>query len=311
MEITTQHWGIIINPKSGKKKYRQQRKELFLLLKHHNIHFEYCVTRFAGHASKIAAAYVEAGYRNILILGGDGTISEAINGIFHADIASTRDIKIALIPRGTGNDWGRFWGITRNFKKSSAIFLAGKTKTIDIGKLNYTIEGKEETHYFINSMGIGLDAQVVNITNRLKKIFGSHSILYSIAILLGVFSYRASKSRVITGETTRNSSLYTMNIANGCYSGGGLKQTPDAIPFDGLFDVMMVEKPGILSIITGLACLFRGKLLEHPAIHSYRTGELYIQCSKSIQVEADGIIVDAISPFRVTVLPASIQMIVP
>lgn len=311
MEITTQHWGIIINPKSGKKKYRHQRKDLFLLLKHQNIPFDYRVTRFAGHASKIAAAYVEAGYRNILILGGDGTVSETINGIFHASIASTSDIKIALIPRGTGNDWGRFWGITRNFKKSSAIFLAGKTKTIDIGKLNYSVEGKEETHYFINSLGIGLDALVVTITHRLKEIFGSHSILYSVSLLLAVFTYRTHKSRIITDSAEYNNTLFTMSIANGCYSGGGLKQTPDALPYDGLFDVMMAEKPGVFTILSALTYLFRGKLLEHPAIRSYRTKELYIQCNKSIRVEADGIIVDAISPFRVTVVPASLQMIVP
>ena len=117
MEITHNRWAIIINPKSGKKKFRKQRKYLFETLKHNGVEFDYRVTRFAGHASKIAASFVEQGYKNIMILGGDGTTSEVINGIFSANIEKTDDLKIALIPRGTGNDWGRFWGLTADYKK--------------------------------------------------------------------------------------------------------------------------------------------------------------------------------------------------
>ena len=123
MEITSQHWAIIINPKSGKKKFRLQRKYLFQVLKHHNIQFDYRVTRFAGHASKIAKYFVEKQYKNIMVLGGDGTMSEVTNGIFSAQVETTSDIKIALIPRGTGNDWGRFWGLTADYKKSIDVFL--------------------------------------------------------------------------------------------------------------------------------------------------------------------------------------------
>ena len=95
--------------------------------------FDYRVTRFAGHASKIARYYVQKGYKNIMVLGGDGTMSEVINGIFNATTKSTQDLKIALIPRGTGNDWGRFWGLTADYRKSIDVLLKGKTQPIDIG----------------------------------------------------------------------------------------------------------------------------------------------------------------------------------
>jgi diacylglycerol kinase (ATP) len=169
MEITSQHWAIIINPKSGKKKFRQQRKYLFLTLKHAGIHFEYRVTRFAGHAIKIAKHFAEKKFQNFMVLGGYGTMSEVINGIFSADIENTASLKIALIPRGTGNDWARFWGLTRDYKHSIDVFLKGKVQAIDIGKVNFELEGENLTHYFINSVGFGLDAAVVNITHRLKR----------------------------------------------------------------------------------------------------------------------------------------------
>lgn len=311
MEITTQHWGIIINPKSGKKKYRHQRKELFMVLKHHDIPFDYRVTRFAGHASKIARNFIESGYKNILVLGGDGTMSEVINGIFSAAVETTSDLKIALIPRGTGNDWGRFWGLTRDYRKSIDVFLKAKTRAIDIGKVAYDMEGRKEARFFINSIGLGLDATVVNLTHRLKEIFGSHSFLYSVSLLLAVFGYRAHRVRIHSNNETISEKMFTMNIANGCYSGGGLKQTPDAVPYDGLFDVMMAKKPTFFKIIGALGYLFSGKLLRHSLIVSFRTNELLIQCDKKALLEADGIIVNGISPFRVTILPGAIQMIVP
>src|ERR1035437_5519359 len=194
MEITPQHWAIIINPKSGKKKFRQQRKYLFLTLKHSGILFDYRETKFVGHATKIAKLFAEKKYLNFLVVGGDGTMSEVINGIFSADIEHTGSIKIALIPRGTGNDWGRFWGLTRDYNHSIDIFLKGNTQSIDIGKVEYKLEGESQTRFFINSVGLGLDAEVVNITYRLKKYLGSHSFLYTIALLGAVLTYQSGRA---------------------------------------------------------------------------------------------------------------------
>lgn len=311
MEVSPQHWAIIINPKSGKKKFRQQRKYLFLTLKHAGIEFDYRITRFAGHASSIARYFVEKNYKNIMVLGGDGTMSEVINGIFSANIEDTSTLKIALIPRGTGNDWGRFWGLTRDYKKSVQVFLNGKLQPIDIGKVAFELEGKNESHYFINSIGFGLDAAVVDLTHQMKAVLGSHSYLYTLALLAAVFSYKPHKVRIFSEEKNLSESMFTMNIANGCYSGGGMKQNPNALPYDGLLDVMLAKKPTFWDIITALLRLFNGKLLEHPVIESFQTKSLMVQCDKSAKLEADGIIVNGFSPFSISIIPNAIQMIVP
>ncbi len=307
----SEHWAIIINPKSGKKNFRHQQKYLFLTLKHAGIEFDYRITRFAGHASKIARYFVEKGYSNIMVLGGDGTMSEVINGIFSSNITDTSSLKIALIPRGTGNDWARFWGLTTDYKKSIEVFLKGKIQPIDIGKVEFELEGVKESHFFINSIGLGLDAAVVNLTHRLKEIFGSHSFMYTVALLGAVFSYKAHKVRIFSEEKTISDSMFTMNVANGCYSGGGMKQNPNALPYDGLMDVMMAKKPTLWDIITAILRLFNGKLLEHPVIESFQTKNLLVQCDKAALMEADGIIVNGFSPFNISIMPNAIQMIIP
>jgi len=309
--ITPQHWAIIINPKSGKRKFRQQSKYLFLTLKNAGIEYEYRVTKFAGHAIKIARLFAEKKYQNFMVLGGDGTLSEVINGIFSANIEVTNSLKIALIPRGTGNDWGRFWGLTRDYKLSLAVFLKGNLQFIDIGKVDFELEGEEQTHFFINSLGLGLDATVVNITHTLKRYVDSHSFLYTIALFLAVFTYRANKIKIRSTDRNMDENMFTMNVANGCYSGGGLKQTPNALPNDGLLDVMMAKKPTFIDIIGALHLFFKGKLHEHPIIESFQTQSLMIQCHKHALMEADGIVVNGTSPYTISIIPNAIQMIVP
>lgn len=310
-QITPQHWAIIINPKSGKKKFRKQLKYLFMKLEHSGILFDYKLTRFAGHAVKIAKLFAEKQYRNFMVLGGDGTMSEVINGIFSANIEQTDSIKIALIPRGTGNDWGRFWGLTRNYNHSIDVFLKGNIQSIDIGQVDYELEGENQTHFFINSVGLGLDATVVNITHQLKKYVGSHSFLYTVALLFAVFTYRAHKIKIRSVDRNIDNKMFTMNVANGCYSGGGMKQTPHALPYDGLLDVMMAKKPTFFDIIGALRLIFNGRLLEHPAIESFRTQSLVVYCHKNVLMEADGIIVNGTSPYTISIIPNAIQMIVP
>jgi len=311
LEITPNTWAIIINPKSGKKKFRKQRKYLFLTLKHAGIQFDYRLTKFAGHAIKIARLFAERNYQNFLVVGGDGTLSEVVNGIFSAGIVNTHSLKIALIPRGTGNDWGRFWGLTRDYNHSIDVFLKGKLQTIDIGKVKYELEGELQTHYFINSVGLGLDATVTNITHNLKKYVGSHSFLYTVALLVAVFAYRAHKIFIRSEERIIEDSMFTMNVANGCFSGGGMKQTPHALPYDGLLDVMMAKKPTFTDIIGALFRLFNGKLLEHSVIESFQSQSLRIECPKNAIMEADGIIVNGSSPYTINIIPNAIQMIVP
>ncbi|MEI7504604.1 MAG: YegS/Rv2252/BmrU family lipid kinase, partial [Paludibacter sp.] len=280
-------------------------------LRHAGITFDYKVTRFAGHATIIAKMYAENNYQNFMVLGGDGTISEVINGIFSSNISDTTKLKISLIPRGTGNDWARFWGLTTDYKHSIDVFLKGKLQLIDIGKVEYELEGEKETHYFINSVGLGLDAAVVNITHRLKEIFGSHSFMYTIALLSAVFIYKSNKVKLYFDDKTINENMFTMNVANGCFSGGGMKQTPNALPYDGLLDVMMAKKPSYFDIIGGLRSLFNGKLLEHPMIQSFQTKCLIVVCHQNALMEADGIVVNGASPYNISIIPNAINMIIP
>lgn len=303
-------WGIIINPRSGKKAMRRQRKYLFQTLKVNRIKFIYEVTAYAGHATEIAYRFTGQGIKNILILGGDGTISEVINGIFRATNDAS-DMTIAIVPRGTGNDWGRYWGLTRDYQRSIDIFLKGKTQPIDIGQLELHRNQKAHHYYFINSVGFGLDCKVVQLTHRMKYYFGSHAILYFFALLGAVFTHKPRKMKITAGDTTFIGKVLTMNIGNGCFSGGGIKQNPDADPTDGLFHAMFVSRLTFKDIIKAVPHLFDGKLHTFAFMHNVCTDTIRIYTTKYLPFEADGIEVNACGPYTVSLIHNAINMLVP
>lgn len=307
-----ENWALIININSGKKKFRKQIEFIYQELRIRKISFESRITRFPGHATLIAQHLLNIGYTRFLIVGGDGTINEFINGVFSANNYSSPEIQFGIIPRGTGNDWARYWGLSKDYKDSTLQFLEGHPHLIDIGKLEYKIEDEAKTKYFINSIGFGLDAQVAHQTNVLKRYLGSHSILYSLALLKVIFSFKPVQIDLITKERQFKDWMFTMNIANGCFSGGGMKQNPIAKPDDGLLDLMIARKPSIKDILSALPLIFNGKILLHPVIESFRSKEIQLNSSHTTGIfETDGIVENCSTPLKISIIPNAIQMIVP
>jgi len=302
-------WAVIVNPHSGNKKVPKRWNTIYRLLR--EIDAETHFTIAPAHAIELAKNLVENGYRKIIVIGGDGTTSEVVNGIYSSDIQDKNEVQIAVVPSGTGNDWGRFWGINRNFKKAIQYIKNGKTRVVDIGLCSYKIDNVPTEQYFINGAGGGFDATVAHITSQLKPYLGGNKWVYSVSLLLAVFFYRAKQMTVaFNGETLRQN-IFTFSIGNGCYSGGGIKQNPNAVPYDGLFDAIVVAKLSFLQIIKGIVLVFKGKITEHPCVTSFQTTEITIACEEKIRMELDGIDIHGDGEYRIKLIPNALQVIVP
>ena len=302
--------GIIINPKSGKPYFRAQRIYLWKLLRKRHAPFAYCVTKFAGHAIELARELVEKGYDEILVLGGDGTLSETINGIMRADLTPEQraKIQVGLMPRGTGNDWGRFWGLNKRHKVSLHRFFRGKGHPIDIGCVTYWRNGIEHHRYFINSVGFGVDPLCCKKAESLKHYIGSHHVNYVFGLIAAVMQHK-SQHMVLTvdGQQAVDDLLFTMNIGNGPYSGGGIRQNPEADPMDGVFHAMFIRKPTFMQIVKALPNLFNGRLTDLPFVYPIVGKEIEISYRKHILFEADGILENIMGPCKVSCIHNAIQ----
>lgn len=285
--------GIIINPKSGKRAFRAQRIYLFRLLRNRQLAFEYHVTRYPNHAKEIARKLVEDGLRTILVLGGDGTLSETVNGVMKASVTDEQRsaVQIGLMPRGTGNDWGRYWGLNRNHKQSLARFFEGEPVPIDAGCITSLRNGEEHRHYFINSVGYGIDAATCAKAEKMKPYIGSHSVNYVFGLFFALLTHKSTRMHVrADGQTVVNGRVFTMNIGNGPYSGGGIRQNPDADPRDGVFHAMLVCPPTWKQVLMTLPKLFNGRLTELPFVRSFTAHTVDIETKDHLLYEADGIL---------------------
>ncbi len=302
--------GIIINPKSGKRAFRAQRIYLWKLLRKRHEPFAYRVTKYAGHAIELARELAEKGYDEILVLGGDGTLSEAVNGIMRSSLTAERKAKIqlGLMPRGTGNDWGRYWNLDKNFKESLRRFFEGEGHPIDIGCVTYWRNHIEHRRYFVNSVGFGVDPLCCKKAETLKYYLGSHHVNYLLGLIGAVATHKAQHMILkVDGKEVANYRLFTMNIGNGPFSGGGIRQNPEADPTDGVFHSMFVRKPTLKQIIRALPKLYNGRLTELPFISPVCGSEIEINCRKHILFEADGILENIIGPCKVTCIHHAMQ----
>ena len=305
-------WGAIANPNSGSRRFFKRKITVEEQLKKVGLEVDFVFSQYPEHACELARDFVERGIRHLIIVGGDGTISEVIHGVFCSSV-NPQEVTFAIIPSGTGNDWALYWGINKSLSKSISVILKGNTSFIDVGKLTFMLKREKKTKYFINSVGIGYDAQVVQYAEIIGRFIPGKRWVYSFAVIAGAVMH-APKMLCLhaDGKHILEDKVYTMSIGNGPYTGGGIKQTPKANPTDGEFDVMVVIKPTFFELLRELYRLFRSGLQEGSCIKVFRAKVLKITTTKRHKVEADGILLkDCKAPYEITILQSAIKMVVP
>lgn len=301
-------WAFIANLKAGHKTSQKKWNRIQQQLQEAGVAFVPFYTDHVGHARELAMEALDQGYKHIAVMGGDGTISEVVDGIFKSG-KPTNDITVGLLPFGTGNDWARYWGI-KNTKTAIQCLSAGKTVTIDMGKVCF--EDDDHTiRYFINAFGFGFDARVLELTNRLQHWFKGKSWTYTFALFLAVLKHRTQSMQFETETVTETFACYTASVGNGVYTGGGIPQTPLAQPTDQWMDVMAMGKLSFGGLLKALRLVFVGRLLEHPSVHFYRVQKLTVSSDQPMVSEVDGILQPISQQFTVEVLPQALQFVCP
>lgn len=314
MDEQKRSWAVIANPKAGKRRLFLRKVSLEDVLRDAGLDVRLFISEYAGHATLLAKTLVEDdGFRDFIIVGGDGTVNEVVNGIMESSVCSS-EISFAVIPSGTGNDWARYWNIRKRLKKNIAVIQKGNVQKVDVGRFSYLLKREKKVRYFINSVGIGFDAQVVRYAEIIGRFIHGRPWVYSLSLIAGAAMHISKHLHLKTtdGRVSVDDKVYTMTIANGPYTGGGLKQAAQAIPNDGVFDVMMVVNPKFRQLLSAIYHLFRSNLQEVSCVKYFRTAGLSIDTTRRHKVETDGILIEsAKAPFMIEIIPDALNMIVP
>ncbi len=282
-------WFVIVNPNAGKRKGEKDWLEIAAQLTVAGIEYASVFTEHRGHAVDLTRKYVENGYRNIIVVGGDGTLNEVVNGIFTQAHILTEKITLAMIPVGTGNDWCRMYNIPGDYKQAIRLITNRKIFTQDTGTIKYiSTEGEEKTRYFINMAGMGFDALVTKKTNKQKELGKSNPMSYVVNILSSLFVYTSTKVTILLDGEKVVSDIFSMSVGICQYNGGGMKQAPDALPDDGLFDLTLIKPIGKFKIIRNIIKLFDGSFTRLPEVSTFRSSKIIIHSEPPMFMEADG-----------------------
>jgi len=287
--IPPDKWLIIVNPNAGVKKGVKDWPLISRLLNSAGISHLCVLTEHRDHANQLAGEFILEGYRNIAVVGGDGTMNEVVNGIFLQKHVSPSAITLGMIPVGTGNDWCRTFGIPFNYKEAIRILQNGKTFLQDVGKISYFKNQEPIQRYFINIAGMGYDALVAKKTNISKEKGRGGPLTYLFFVFSSLFQYKFIEAVIeVDDQLVFKGEMFSMNVGICKFNGGGMMQVPAAIPDDGLFDVTLIKKAPKWMVIRHASKLYDGTLVKLPFISTYRGKSIRIRSVGKIYLEADG-----------------------
>ncbi len=301
-------WMVIVNPNAGRRKGEKDWQIISALLDGYGIPFKHYFTERKHHAVDLTINGIKEGFRKIIVVGGDGTMNEVINGVFTQEDCPTKEIILSMITVGTGNDWGRMFGIPLEYEDAVKLIVAGETYLQDAGVVYYYSGLEKKKRYFVNIAGLGFDALVAKRTNIQKDKGRSSKAVYMITLLKSLLSYSHTTTDIeIDGRRVKNDT-FTVSLGIGRYSGGGMMQTPNALANDGLFDITIIKRMRKGEVIRSLKMLYDGSILSHPKVEGYTGKNIKIDSDPLIHVETDGESLGH-SPIEFQIIPSSIHII--
>ena len=241
----------------------------------------------------------------LVIVGGDGSVNEVVNGVIGA-----RDVELAVIPRGTGWDFVRTFDIPRDLDRAVDIARQGAVREIDAGVVSYrTWAGVEARAHFANVASAGISGAIAQRANESSKALGG-KVSYYWATLAVFFGWQAGEMRVTVGDETRTGRMIDAMICNGRFLGGGMMMCPDAKPDDGIFDVLLIGDVTKRDLAFVLPKTYKGKHLPHPRLELLRGSVVTVDADEPLPIELDGE-QPGTTPARFEVVPRALRLRVP
>jgi len=299
-------WFLIVNPNSGTSNFQNSWKTIQECLSEQEVDYFFSFTQYPKHEIILVEEAIQQGFRKIISVGGDGTLHHVLNGMMRQRYINSSEIKLGVIPLGTGNDWIKTYKIPNDIKNAIQIIKEEYTDLQDVGLIKFK-DSKEE--YFINMAGIGYDGYVINKLKALKKL---GSIAYLLSGLQGLLFYKKS-SYVIEINEQRVEEKCLMILFGICqFSGGGMQMTKDPNPKDGLLDVTIAKNFSLFDLVFNLPKLYNRQIVNHQKVENFKVSSLRIteKSQPRSYIEADGELIGAGS-LEVSILPKVIQIVIP
>ena len=264
---------------------------------------EVAMTSGPGEATELTRKALRAGFSMIVAVGGDGTVNEVVNGFYDGDEPVRESPILGLLPSGTGGDYRKTWGLSKDPEEAVRRLKEGEIRAVDMGRVRYTgFDGKPATHYFANVASFGLSGRVCQRVNRSRKLLGG-KVSFFLASAGALMSYRRQPvTLTIAGEAHELAELTVGACCVGRYFGGGMMIGPQADPSDGLLDVVTLDRVGRWDMMR-MTSIYTGEHLSNPKVSHWRDATIGAVANGDHEclIEADGEVIG--------MLPATFEIV--
>jgi len=290
----------LTNPASGHGAALRAAQIAIARLQHRGIEVVEIIGDDAEDARYLAGAAVERGTDALMVTGGDGVVSNALQ------VLAGTDVPLGIIPAGTGNDHAREFCIpTKDPEAAADIVVDGWTETIDLGRIR---DDKGGEKWFGTVAAAGFDSLVTDRANRMSWPHGR--LRYYIAMLAELSQLRMLPFRMVLDGTREIDSDITLAAFGNTRSyGGGLLICPDADPTDGLLDITMAHSASRTKLVRLFPTVMKGTHVNLDEVSTARAKSIRVECP-GINVYADGDFACAL-PAEISAVPAALQILRP
>ncbi|HKC47665.1 MAG TPA: diacylglycerol kinase family protein [Gemmatimonadales bacterium] len=258
------HATVILNPAAGHGAAWRARESLARAFRRAGWSVDIVPTERPGHATELARAAAQSGARCLIAVGGDGAVHEVANGL----LAARASTALGVVPIGTGNDFAKLTGVYRHsVERAVSRLVTATTARFDAGK----VLGE----FFVNTLGFGFGPAVVQTRSAMPGLKGFLS--YLVPVLRTFATFRPPLLEVRADGYEERGNMMMVEVCNGTTAGGSYRFAPDADPRDGMLDVCIIRKIGLLRFLAALPRVMRGTHEGMKEVTLVRTGALVIR----------------------------------
>lgn len=300
---------VIFNPRSANGKTGRMEARIRQALEARLGEVLWRRTEGPRHAVELAQQEVREGSELLVVVGGDGTVHEVVNGMMAARKEHGREAALGIVSRGTGSDFVKTLGLTRELEGAVRALTEGVRRRLDVGKAEFVGEGGQpEQRYFINIADFGFGGEVVRRVNASSKLLGGFTS-FLVATLRTLYGYRGTPVRFrVDGGKPLEHPMALLALANGRYFGGGMCIAPKADPADRLFDVVWVEAVARRHLLMRFPRVYAGRHLGMSKVHWLRCRRLEAEAPGEVWLDMDGESVGRL-PARFELVDSAIEVV--
>jgi diacylglycerol kinase (ATP) len=291
---------FLVNPASANGATGKRWPKLYARAQELGLVGDQLLSERPGQLTELAREAAATG-QLIVVVGGDGTLNEVVNGV------AGSGAELAVLPNGTGQDFGRTHGIPGGFDDAVRVAIDGVARDVDLGRASFVApDGTEASRVFANVGSAGMSGAVAARANAGSKALGGRATFYY-SLVREFVAWQNTDVTVSYDGGHRHGPMHDVIVANGRWHGGGMKLAPDADPADGEFDIVLIGDVGKLDFVTTSPRLYKGGHVGHHKVEVVRSSHVTVEAAEPIPLELDGEVAGT-TPARFEIVPGGLKL---